>query len=158
MGIYDRDYYRREGPSYLGSFMDRGKVCKWLILINVGCFVLQMFSPAFQGTEGQQSLFTEIMQLDAQAVLNGQVWRLLTHAFMHAGPMHILFNMLALWMFGSTLEQDWGSRRLMEFYFFCVVGAGLVTVAMAYTHLLGMRTDVPTVGASGGIYGLIVVR
>ena len=48
MGIYDREYYRREGPSYLGSFMERGKVCKWLIIINVVCYGLQLFSPALR--------------------------------------------------------------------------------------------------------------
>src|SRR5438128_1492895 len=94
MGIYDRDYYRREGPSYLGSFMERGKVCKWLILINVVCYGLQQFSPAlFEAapvSQQQTEPFTEIMQLDSQAVCNGQVWRLLTHAFMHATVMHIV--------------------------------------------------------------------
>jgi membrane associated rhomboid family serine protease len=90
------------------------------------------------------------------AVTHGYLWQLVTYSFIHSGIFHILFNMLSLWLFGATLEQEWGSRRFYEFYFFCVVGAALVTVVMAYTHVLGMRTDIPTVGASGGIYGLIV--
>ena len=112
MGIYDREYYRREGPSYLGSFMERGKVCKWLIIINVICFGLQKFSPVLElpngdvAVQGQQKEpFTEIMQLDAQDVCHGQVWRLLTYAFMHAGIMHILFNMLFLWWLGTDVEE-----------------------------------------------------
>src|SRR5947209_5587545 len=128
MGIYDRDYYRREGPSYLGSFMERGKVCKWLILINVVCFVLQQFSPDFQTTEQSQP-FTEIMQLDAQAVLNGQVWRLLTHAFMHATVMHILFNMLFLWWFGTDVEDLYGPVEFLTFYLTAAVAGGLAFVA-----------------------------
>src|SRR5229473_246442 len=120
MGIYDRDYYRREGPSYIGSFMDRGKVCKWLIIINIGCFLLQQFSPDLMQPAADENdpvaaiqrhfqqprhAFTEIMQLDTQAVLNGQVWRLLTHAFMHdtTNILHILFNMLFLWWFGTDV-------------------------------------------------------
>jgi hypothetical protein len=64
--------------------------------------------------------------------------------------------MLTLWMFGSQEEQDWGSRKFLEFYFFCVIGAALVTVAVAYTGLPGVSPRVPTIGASGGIYGLLI--
>jgi membrane associated rhomboid family serine protease len=68
--------------------------------------------------------------------------------------MHLLLNMLTLWMFGAQEEQDWGSRKFLEFYLFCVVGAALVTILVAY---LGWASLViPTVGASGGIYGLLI--
>jgi membrane associated rhomboid family serine protease len=88
--------------------------------------------------------------------MHGRVWQIVSYSFLHAGVMHILFNMLSLWMFGSRLEQDWGSRRFLEFFFFSVVGGALSTIAMAYSHLLGLNPNVATVGASGGIYGLIV--
>jgi hypothetical protein len=58
-------------------------------------------------------------------------------------------------MFGSQEEADWGSPRFAEFYFFCVVGAALVTLAVAYANI-GMTPMTPTVGASGGIYGLLI--
>jgi membrane associated rhomboid family serine protease len=64
--------------------------------------------------------------------------------------------MLSLWMFGSRLEQDWGRQRFLEFYFFSVIGGGLCTVAISYAHVLGMDPRIPTVGASGGIFGLLV--
>jgi hypothetical protein len=64
--------------------------------------------------------------------------------------------MLTLWMFGSQEEQDWGSRKFLEFYFFCVVGAALVTLGVSYTGLPGASPIVPTIGASGGIYGLLI--
>ena len=70
--------------------------------------------------------------------------------------LHILFNMLALWMFGAQLEQDWGYSLFMQFYFFCVMGAALVTVAVSFTGLLGVSPRTLTVGASGGIYGLLL--
>ena len=64
--------------------------------------------------------------------------------------------MLALWMFGAQLEMDWGYSLFMQFYFFCVIGAALVTVAVSFTGLLGVSPLYRTVGASGGIYGLLL--
>jgi membrane associated rhomboid family serine protease len=89
-------------------------------------------------------------------VVHGFIWQLVTYSFLHASLGHLLVNMLTLWMFGSQEEQDWGSKRFLEFYLFCVVGAGLVTVAVGFSGLFGMRPEVPTVGASGGIYGLLI--
>jgi membrane associated rhomboid family serine protease len=91
------------------------------------------------------------------AVLHyGMVWQLATYSFLHGSVSHVLLNMLTLWMFGSQEEQDWGSRKFLEFYFFCVIGAALVTVAVSYTGLPGASPLVPTIGASGGIYGLLI--
>jgi len=78
------------------------------------------------------------------------------YSFLHAGILHILFNMLWLWWFGATLEMDWGRKRFLEFYFFCVLGAALVTVAVSYTGLGGITPVTPTVGASGGILGILM--
>jgi membrane associated rhomboid family serine protease len=86
----------------------------------------------------------------------GFVWQLATYSFLHASVSHILLNMLTLWMFGSQEEQDWGSRKFLEFYFFCVIGAALVTLAVSFTRLPGASPVVPTIGASGGIYGLLI--
>jgi len=158
MGIYDRDYYRREGPSYLGSFMERGKVCKWLIIINVVCYGLQVFSPALldaaPGHQQQRQPFTEIMELDAQAVCNGQIWRLLTHAFMHAGITHILFNMLFLWWFGTDVEDLYGPVEFLTFYLTAAVVAGLAFVAV---WKAGLGNSPHAVGASGAIMAVVVV-
>ena len=70
-------------------------------------------------------------------VTHGAIWQLVTYSFVHAGLFHLLFNMLALWMFGAQFESDWGARQFLEFYFFCVVGAALTTVAVSYSHLAG---------------------
>ena len=97
MGIYDRDYYRNEGPSVFDSLIPTGLVCRWLIGINVAVFFLQLMS----------SGVTEWLILDTAKVVDGQVWRLLTFAFLHDpnSISHILFNMLFLWWFGSDVEQ-----------------------------------------------------
>jgi membrane associated rhomboid family serine protease len=88
-------------------------------------------------------------------VTHGYVWQLVTYSLLHGGLWHVLTNMLTLWMFGSQEEQDWGSRRFLEYYLFCVIGAGLVTIGVAYLGW-GMDPYTPTVGASGGIYGLLI--
>src|SRR5437588_11517544 len=107
MGIYDRDYYRGDGPGFLGSLTSRAPVCKWLIFINVVVFFVQLATlerdPATNRIiEGRLGPVTEALDLNPQAVLQGQVWRLLTHAFLHS-PMdiwHLVFNMLFLWWMG----------------------------------------------------------
>src|SRR5262249_44524997 len=98
MGIYDREYYRREGPSYLGAIINRGHVTKYLILANIIVFVVQQLTPCQLTPSGRsEGWFTEALWLNTNAVLQGQVWRLLTYSFLHAGLLHILFNMLFLW-------------------------------------------------------------
>jgi membrane associated rhomboid family serine protease len=89
-------------------------------------------------------------------VMRGEIWQLVTYSLLHANFSHVFFNMLTLWFIGAYLERDWGSRRFIECYTFCVVGAALVTIAVAYTHFLGASPAVATVGASGGIFGLLM--
>jgi membrane associated rhomboid family serine protease len=102
------------------------------------------------------SLLYRHLGLEGWAVAHGEIWQLVTYAFLHAGLLHLLFNMLALWMFGAQLEMDWGYSLFMQFYFFCVIGAALVTVAVSFTGILGVSPHTLTVGASGGIYGILI--
>jgi membrane associated rhomboid family serine protease len=82
------------------------------------------------------------------------LWQPVTYLFLHGGFMHILMNMLYLWFFGKDLEDIWGTRRFLQFYFFCGVGAGLVVVLANY--LFG-DPRIPTIGASGAIFGILLV-
>lgn len=79
-------------------------------------------------------------------------WQLVSYSFLHGGLTHLAFNMFGLWMFGAELERVWGPRRFATFYFCSVVAAALTQ--MAVTHLGGNFE--PTVGASGGLFGLLV--
>lgn len=79
-------------------------------------------------------------------------WQIVTYAFMHGSVMHIFFNMLALWMFGSDLERVWGAKRFMQFYAASILAAAASQLLIA--PLLGQGA--PTVGASGGTYGLLL--
>jgi membrane associated rhomboid family serine protease len=82
-----------------------------------------------------------------------QVWQLLTYGFLHGGAMHLFFNMFALYMFGPELERLFSSRRFLYYYLVCVVGAALVQLAVLEIFY---RTAAPTVGASGGVFGLLL--
>ncbi len=86
-------------------------------------------------------------------------WQIITSAFLHGGFGHILFNMFALWIFGMRIENVWGSKRFTFFYFFCVVGASLtqlLVVSAPFLFGIGERVIVPTVGASGGVLGVLL--
>jgi membrane associated rhomboid family serine protease len=79
-------------------------------------------------------------------------WQLGTYAFMHASLMHLAFNMYGLWMFGSELERIWGPRRLAVFY-----GASVLAAAVAQLGVSALlRHPAPTIGASGGLFGLMI--
>jgi membrane associated rhomboid family serine protease len=82
-----------------------------------------------------------------------QVWQVVTYAFLHGSLMHLLFNMLALYMFGREIERVWGQRRYTIYYFACVVGAALAQLAVV---TLQGGLPYPTVGASGGVFGLLL--
>ena len=81
-------------------------------------------------------------------------WQILTYGFMHSTSSlaHIFFNMFGLWMFGSDLERLMGSKRFLIYFITCVVGAGLVQLAVA----LIQGGVYPTVGASGGLFGILL--
>ena len=80
----------------------------------------------------------------------------MTYAFLHAGFWHLVGNLFGLWMFGSQLEVDWGYKKFLEFYFYCVIGAALTTIAVSYTGWGGIAPDTPTEGASGGVLGILM--
>jgi membrane associated rhomboid family serine protease len=81
-------------------------------------------------------------------------WQVVTYMFLHGGFSHLFFNMFALWMFGRSLEYDLGSKRFLIYYMVCGIGAGLIQLLVAY--LAGSPANVPTVGASGAIFGLLL--
>ena len=79
-------------------------------------------------------------------------WQIGTYAFLHGSFNHLFFNMLGLWMFGGELEHVWGQRRFLQFYAASVVAAALTQLLV--NALLG--SNLPTVGASGGLFGLLL--
>lgn len=136
--------YRYSGFNY-SSYFPAG--VKWLLISNTVIFLI-----SFMLVDARESI--ALFSLVPWNVVHRlELWRLVTYMFLHGSITHILFNMLTLWMFGMTLEQDWGTRRFLRFYFFCGVGAGLCDmIAKAITHNMGQGT----IGASGAIFGLLL--
>jgi membrane associated rhomboid family serine protease len=79
-------------------------------------------------------------------------WQIVTYGFLHGSLMHLLFNMFGLFMFGSDIERVWGSRRFLTYYLVCVVTAALAQLAVTWAT----GAIYPTVGASGGVFGLLL--
>ncbi len=79
-------------------------------------------------------------------------WQLISYGFLHGGLMHLFFNMFALYMFGPLIEQAWGTRRFLIFYFVCMIGAGFVQ--LVFVAMTGAMQ--PTIGASGAVFGLLL--
>jgi membrane associated rhomboid family serine protease len=78
------------------------------------------------------------------------IWQLFTYIFLHGGLTHLLFNLLALYMFGGELESYWGSNKFLKFFLFCGIGAGICTVVLTPYQF------VPVIGASGAIFGILL--
>ncbi|HEX5477308.1 MAG TPA: rhomboid family intramembrane serine protease [Burkholderiales bacterium] len=117
-------------------------VTQSLIIANVAVYLLEMAGGA------------PLMQWFALwPGSNFMPWQLVSYAFLHGGLGHIFFNMLGLYMFGSDIERLFGSRFYLAYYFASVVAAALCHLLV--TGLMG-SPPVPTVGASGGIYGLLL--
>lgn len=193
-----------------------GSVVRTLIIINVVAYVLLLLASEYAGDQP-----LNLFALHNWLSPDFKPWQIITHLFLHStgGVFHLFFNMLALWMFGTALEQNWGSKRFVYYYFACGIGAALVHNTVvgfqlqpmisaadiylsnpSYTlfeqfisnHLPGsydnvqineflvawyndrmnpgyisqsqsfvnevveFRTNIPTVGASGAVYGLLL--
>ena len=179
MGIEDRDYYRDARPTGWNAIPP---VCKWLIIVNILVFVLQIFVTRQPRREDlktylhefkdadeeaseddlpffshlpQISVVQEWLQLETHKVLRGQLWRLLTNTFCHdrLGVWHLLFNMLFLYWFGMSLESMYGSREFLLFYLTAAIIASLAYVGLD----LATGGSAPAIGASGAVMAVTML-
>ena len=127
------------------------KGVKWLLISNVAVFVLGFFA----GLLRLDRPLSILALVPIEVVRNLFVWQLATYLFLHGGFGHILWNMLALWMFGADIESVWGTRRFLQFYFFCGVGAGICVVLFNFLLPWG-NPLAPTIGSSGAIFGILL--
>ncbi len=144
---------RRNASPYASSFsFGPGPVStalKALIGANIVMFVI---------TSLAQGVVPYLGLVPALVLHQFWVWQLATYMFLHGGMFHIVFNMLALWMFGAELERIWGTRYFLKFYFVTGIGAGMLTVLFSllpfeFAHQV-QRSII--IGASGSIYGLLL--
>ena len=110
MGIQDRDYYRESSSGFFDVWGRQGATV-WIIVITSVVFLLQCFSPP-----PASSPLAIAGQYDPQLILEGEVWRLVTPLVLHAGFMHLLFNMLVVYFFGSRIEEAYGTLEFVLFY------------------------------------------
>jgi len=162
MGIADRQYNQMpqgrvpRQPSRLGG----SPVVKWLLIINVAVFFIDVLMRNTLSAYGHFSVATVFE--------HGQVWRVLTFQFLHADLGHIAFNMFALYMFGSFVEQWWGSRKFLVYYLLCGAAGALFYSLLYQMGLFGKESInigggillpssyIPLVGASAGIYACLM--
>ncbi len=112
-----------------------------LLLVNVAMFCLQMFlGPWLERLLALWPIGYGFLP-----------WQVVSNAFLHGSIGHLFFNMLGLWMFGAELERLWGGKRYLQFYFASVLTAALAQLVVGL--LIG---GAPTVGASGGLFGLLL--
>jgi membrane associated rhomboid family serine protease len=125
-------------------------VTRALLLANIAIFILQLLTGNLLIGPFALWPFASPKYSHAPAF---EIWQLVTYGFLHGNLSHLFFNMLALYMFGGDIERLLGPRRYLVYYFVCVVGAAVAQLAV----LGGMdRPPVPTVGASGGVFGLLL--
>jgi len=124
-------------------------VTRALIVANVVVFLLQSVANHLL------VIHLALWPVDAGIFSPGgfQPWQLVSYSFLHGGLTHLLFNMFALYMFGGELERLFGTRRFTQLYFISVVAAGLSQ--LAFSAVAGGEAY-PTVGASGGVFGLLL--
>jgi membrane associated rhomboid family serine protease len=119
-----------------------------LIVANVAVFLLQSVAPGVMFPFALWPLAASASGIGASFA----PWQLLTYAFLHGSLVHLAFNMFALYMFGGAIEQVFGARRYLAYYFVCVVSAAVSQLVVAAM----MGGVYPTVGASGGVFGLLL--
>jgi membrane associated rhomboid family serine protease len=118
---------------------------QWLLIANVAIF--------FLSSTGAVPVDAFALWPPGQFDSGFAPWQLVTYSFLHASLGHIFFNMLALYMFGGEIERLFGTRWYTLYYFACVVTAALTHLVV--TSWMG-AAPAPMVGASGGIYGLLL--
>jgi membrane associated rhomboid family serine protease len=151
--------YPSRGPTYSSFSFGPGPVSpaiKVLLAVNVGVFLVMWAMPRALSEAVQ-----EFLGLKPEAIFESfRVWQPVTYMFLHdlRGFGHILFNMLALWMFGTELERLWGTNAFLRYYFATGIAAAVTTIVVS---LMPFPSTAPmfytvTIGASGAIYGLLL--
>ncbi len=158
MGIYDRDYVNAKrgmgGNGGQGSGMfarsPGWSVTTWIIVINVTIHILAISAMPWLYSIGQLTVYQAFGQLE--------VWRLITFQFLHnpTSLMHVLFNMFGMWVFGPMVEQYLGGKKYLAFYLVCGLAGGILFTILTLAGFVNNGTQTPLIGASAGVFGVIV--
>jgi membrane associated rhomboid family serine protease len=143
---------RGTSPSTLSYTLGPGRLTpavRALIVLNVAGFLATAVVP---------SLTVWFGLIPALVVERWWIWQPATYMFLHGGILHLLFNMLALWMFGVELERLWGTRFFVRYYLVSGIGAAATTILVSLLPFVFAESifSAVTIGASGAIYGLLL--
>jgi membrane associated rhomboid family serine protease len=144
---------RRYSSPYASSFSFGPGPVSTAIKAIIGANVVMFFATTFFRT-----LVPVLGLVPAYVLRDAKLWQVATYMFVHGGLFHILFNMLALWMFGTELERVWGTRYFLKFYFVSGIGAGILTVLFSllpFGFALQLQHSI-VIGASGAVYALLL--
>ncbi|MEM1084806.1 MAG: rhomboid family intramembrane serine protease [Verrucomicrobiota bacterium] len=149
MGSHERDYNRgqggRVGPPPITP------VVKWLLILNIGIFVIDMIVP--------NRAVADWGSFSVSAALGSfEIWKFVTFQFIHESVLHILFNSIGIYFVGPFVERWWGSRRFLRFYLLCGVAGALFYMLLASLGLMPGPDPLQRslVGASAGLFGLLI--
>ena len=137
---------------YIESKNSLALVVKTLLIVNALIFLLEMYFADL--------LISKFALWPIESSLEGfnfqrpgfQIQQLVTYAFLHGNLIHLILNMYALWLFGSRIENLWGSKAFAIYYFVCVIGAALIQLFVSSQD----QNHYPTIGASGGVFGVLL--
>lgn len=135
-------YQYQPGINYYKPRLFRGAV-RTIIFVNILIYLL-MLIPRIETT------FVRFLGLVPRYVLKGYLWQLFTYLFIHGGFWHLFWNMFVLWIFGTEIENYWGRKGFLKYYFITGVGSGIITALVNY------KSGIPVIGASGAIYGILI--
>jgi membrane associated rhomboid family serine protease len=134
------------------SFPPFTRAVTWLLGINTAIF---LGLAGFGSFSFINWVYEHLGLVPARTVLHLELWQLVTYSFIHVGFWHWFGNMIGIWMFGSTFESSWRTRRFLELYLTGVIGAAITTILLAFAHIL-TSPIIPTVGASGGVFAILM--
>ncbi len=149
MGISDRDYHRQDRREGGGFFSQVTPVVKWLLIVNLGIYFLDVFledRPLRQF--GAYTIQSAVFEL--------RIWEFVTFQFLHASVGHVFFNCMGIFFFGPWLERWWGAGKFLIYYLLCGVAGAAFFSLLALLGVLGDGLQTPLVGASAGLFGVLI--
>ncbi|MGD9417655.1 MAG: rhomboid family intramembrane serine protease [Verrucomicrobiota bacterium JB025] len=160
MGLADRDYQRRQPQPGDGYFAQLTPVVKWLLMANIAIYFLDL---VLEGSFGHKPLRTFGAYAIDSAIFEFRIWEFFTFQFLHGSLGHLLFNAIGIFFFGPWMERWWGSKKFLWFYLLCgAAGAAFFTI-LTFVGILPAHSpyfmghyNIPLVGASAGIYGILI--
>lgn len=161
MGIADRDYHRHPPTPRAGFLASLTPVVKWLLISNIAIFVIdylilpQVLDIRVDHLRNPPLVKWGAFSIDS-AVYGLRLWEFITFQFLHGSLGHLLFNSLGLFFFGPWVERWWGSARFFAFYLLCGCGGALFFTLLSLAGLLPGGPDTGLIGASAGIYGILI--